>query len=688
MANGIDIKIGTLFDKSGITEANKALASLASDVRDHSDKMKQAVLREAAAYDSVAAQADKMAKAVGGSYLDLEKEAQKLEEIVREAFDAQHKAAIEAKFGTESLEKVLQRANAAVLENNRLQAQSAEITKVLAQKRQELAAMEDKNSAAYLKTSHEVKVLEEAQKQMGAAATDAGASGANAAQLIAKANAAAQGNIAAMVSLVNELKDKFGVLKGVSVGTLGAIGAAAVSVFKFFSALKDLVVTVFNLDAVPKEVSEISGKFLDLNNAVEKFKVKMDEAREVAAKQKKIYDEEVDAINRMTKAENELKRAQELSLAVTQEQKDAINRKYNSANADAGETAAQDKRDNERRSLEDERLRLQREIKQAQKQQAEYEKLFANGGQKGTDEALAARDLIEQKEKELEEIQRGIDSIDKADDMARVQIELRRQKESDLEREVEANRRNKTTADIIEYQGSGSTDTFEEYVRKREERKSKDLKKLKEDYGEFLKKNGQAIEGVIRDDDKGLAAFKKMLDDRSALQKKADDDAAADQKRREAELHAQRLANIKSEIAAKETAANGLQTVDQNAQSEFDRAFAMYRDPEKAAAQIAEERDYAADYKQLQKDASRYGGKWRIDELSRLMAAGDTQGQAATLEEWRKSSRFTPEVEAMVRAAAADKTKTTAEDELRKLNKTTEETKTMLESLLTMKGGD
>ena len=40
----------------------------------------------------------------------------------------------------------------------------------------------------------------------------------------------------------------------------------------------------------------------------------------------------------------------------------------------------------------------------------------------------------------------------------------------------------------------------------------------------------------------------------------------------------------------------------------------------------------------------------------------------------------------MVRAAAADKTRTTAEDELRKLNQTGEETKQMLQNLLTMKG--
>ena len=165
--------------------------------------------------------------------------------------------------------------------------------------------------------------------------------------------------------------------------------------------------------------------------------------------------------------------------------------------------------------------------------------------------------------------------------------------------------------------------------------------------------------------------------------------AEAEEKSRiaaEEKLHQQRIENIKKEVAARENEASAKERAISAAQTEFDRAFAMYRDPEQAAAQIAEERDYSSDYKQLQKDASRYGGKWRIDELSRLMAAGDTAGQAAKLEEWRKSSRLTPEVEAMVRAAAADKTRTTAEDELRQINANTKGLSQKLDELLKMKG--
>ena len=550
MANGIDIKIGTLFDKSGITEANKSLARLAQDVKAVNGNLREAA--SAAGLD-MAREADKACLAQVGAYAKVEK-------------------------------KVIDVAAATT-------------------------------------------AVGETAKVAGSAASKSFAS-------LEMILGLCHGSTEQVAKAIAALSEKFPALAKVGVGTLGAIGAAVASVISFASALKDLIVTVFNLDAVPKEVREIHLKFVDLNNAAEMFKVKMDEAREVAEKQKKIYDEEVDAINRMTKAQNELKRAQELSLAVTQEQKDKINRRYDSANAEADETAAQDKRDNERRSLIDERFRIQREIRQARKQQAEYRKLFANGGQIGTDEWFEARDTIERKNKELEDNQRKLDAIDREDELAQTLIETRKVKEETAAVEAEEKRKEeaKKAAEKI----------AEEQNKKTEEQKRDELKQIEEIKRERIKA--------------------------------------------EQELHKLKVDNLKDEIDKQKSAADSQKSVASAAQTEFDRAFAMYRDPEHAAAQIAEERDYAADYKQLQKDASRYGGKWRIDELSRLMATGDTQGQAAKLEEWRKSSRFTPEVEAMVRAAAADKTRTTSEDELRQINANTKGLSQKLDELLKMKG--
>lgn len=172
-----------------------------------------------------------------------------------------------------------------------------------------------------------------------------------------------------------------------------------------------------------------------------------------------------------------------------------------------------------------------------------------------------------------------------------------------------------------------------------------------------------------------LAEGQRKIEERNA------EDAAKKRERLDRELHQKRMADLRAEIELQKKAAEPLRAVASAAQSEFDRAFAMYRNPEQAAAQIAEERDYAADLKRLHKDASRYGGKWRIDDLAALMSAGDTQGVQARLEEWRKSKSFTPEVESLVRASAAEQTKTTAEDELRKLNDKTGELTTKLETL-------
>lgn len=182
-------------------------------------------------------------------------------------------------------------------------------------------------------------------------------------------------------------------------------------------------------------------------------------------------------------------------------------------------------------------------------------------------------------------------------------------------------------------------------------------------------------------------AARKTADETRAAEVKAAQDAARERERLDRELHQKRMADLRAEIAEQSKGANGLRAAAAAAQTEFDRAFAMYRDPARAAAEISEEKDYRADLDRLHRDAGRYGGKWRIDELSRLMAAGDTQGAADTLAAWRKSSRFTPEVEAMVRASAAEMTKTTAEDELRKIESNTAGLAEKLDELLAMKGG-
>lgn len=173
-----------------------------------------------------------------------------------------------------------------------------------------------------------------------------------------------------------------------------------------------------------------------------------------------------------------------------------------------------------------------------------------------------------------------------------------------------------------------------------------------------------------------------------ATEVKAAEDAARERDRLDRELHRRRMDDLRAEIAEQQKAAAPLRAAASAARGAFDRAFAMYRDPSKAAAEIGEEKAYARDLDRLHADARRYGGSWRIDELARLMASGDAEGQGAALAEWRKSRGFTPQVEAMVRASAAERAKTTAEDELRKIEANTAGLADKLDSLLAMKGGE
>ncbi len=201
-----------------------------------------------------------------------------------------------------------------------------------------------------------------------------------------------------------------------------------------------------------------------------------------------------------------------------------------------------------------------------------------------------------------------------------------------------------------------------------------------------VREEAKAVDEEARAAEEEAAAEGRRIAEAKAAEVKAAQDAARERERLDRELHQRRMADLREEIAGQANAAAPLRAAANAAQGEFERAFAMYRDPERAAAEIGEERSYARDLDRLHRDAARYGGSWRIDELSRLMAAGDTQGQADALGEWRRSRRFTPEVEAMVRASAAERAKTTAEDELRRIEANTAGLAEKLDELLTMKG--
>lgn len=233
----------------------------------------------------------------------------------------------------------------------------------------------------------------------------------------------------------------------------------------------------------------------------------------------------------------------------------------------------------------------------------------------------------------------------------------------------------------------------EEKARQKASAAQADIKNAKAAIKAFdIRTQAKLVEDAAQAGEKKAEAEKKAAGERRKADAKAAEDrqkaeiaaaqaVAKERERLEREAHNQRMADLRAEIAEQSKAASRQSAIASAVQSEFDKAFAMYRDPSRAAAVIGEEKDYRADLERLHADARRYGGKWRIDELSSLMAAGDTQGVSDTLASWRKAKGFTPEVEAMVRASAAEQTKTTAEDELKKVNAELEKLSSSLESL-------
>lgn len=237
-------------------------------------------------------------------------------------------------------------------------------------------------------------------------------------------------------------------------------------------------------------------------------------------------------------------------------------------------------------------------------------------------------------------------------------------------------------------EGSEQVEVIEDMAEKKKyEKRKREEERLAKEAARAAEEEERKIAALKAADQKRAEENAKKAEDERKKAGEAAAKALADAMRKhEDELHKQRMDDIRDEIDRAHNSATQKRSIAEAAQSEFDRAFAMYRDPTRAAEQIGEERAYAADLNRLHRDANRYGGKWRIDELSSLMSAGDTQGVASALEGWRKSSKFTPEVEAMVRASAAERTKTTAEDELRKIESNTAGLAAKLDELISMKG--
>ena len=147
----------------------------------------------------------------------------------------------------------------------------------------------------------------------------------------------------------------------------------------------------------------------------------------------------------------------------------------------------------------------------------------------------------------------------------------------------------------------------------------------------------------------------------------------------------QQLKEAQDELSAKRTIETRTKGEVSKWQGEFNTAFDLWRDPEAAASAVEADKKRGEDMKAFRKAVNRYGGKGKIDEYARLMREGDEEGMQERLTQWRKSSKFTPQVEQMVKAAAADQNRNAAEKSLAKIEKNTADLAKKIDELLSVK---
>jgi len=228
----------------------------------------------------------------------------------------------------------------------------------------------------------------------------------------------------------------------------------------------------------------------------------------------------------------------------------------------------------------------------------------------------------------------------------------------------------------------------EEYSRRAGEifdaNKGKEFDKRSADLDYLLQASKVKMDFVAKltkDEEEAAQRFKVKKIEEQAQEVDRANEARAAELKAEDERHKLKMQNIKAEAdAMKSAATQALSSAKARAETEFN----LYKSGNAAQAIEAEKQDEEA-RKRLNKEAARYGGKWRIDELSRLYASGDEEGVRKTLSQWRKSSSFTPEVEAMVRAAAAQDNAKTTEQQLADIAKNTRGLAEKMDELLQVK---
>ena len=209
--------------------------------------------------------------------------------------------------------------------------------------------------------------------------------------------AALHGNFTGLSVVIAKLGSGMGALGSIGVGGFFAIGAAIMGVVKLATALRDLFATIFNVGQVGRDITSIGNSLGQIKNQAEQFADAMNDARKASELVNQSLEKEIAALGRVAKAQNEINRQRELSGAKSDEERDAINTKYDRQSIDIGSDTARQTEELKRKGIVDEIARLEQEIEQSKKTQAAYEDQAAMARAKARSNTLLTTDLQQSK---------------------------------------------------------------------------------------------------------------------------------------------------------------------------------------------------------------------------------------------------------------------------------------------------
>ena len=173
------------------------------------------------------------------------------------------------------------------------------------------------------------------------------------------------GNFAGLAMEMAKLSNGAGMLKTIGVSGFLAIGGAIMGVVSIARSLRDLFATIYNTNTVGRDISSLGASLVDIKNEAENFASAMDDARKAAERTSEAIEKEVAALGRVAKAQSEINRQRELAGAASDDERAAINTRYDRQALDIDATTAQQSEEVKRKSIEDEIERLKKEIQQS-----------------------------------------------------------------------------------------------------------------------------------------------------------------------------------------------------------------------------------------------------------------------------------------------------------------------------------